>query len=310
MCGQTVAGLRQARFQMVPCPSCRGELFVLPASPLPKVAGAPEKAVAPGVSALSHRVSMRRLYVLAALGVLVLAGAVVLFTLWTGSLKPTSAEHALPDRPQDVVSPRWEKAQQLLGRGEFHQALAEAGAALRLHKDRPEGLAAAEERTWTQLHREAALLADLAGEALEEILRHAASLPQAEWEATFRRRFLGHAVIFDTEVVRTAQGAYRHGWRVFLPGQEARLDLAGLKLLDTLPLEAPQRLVFGARLAAARREPPGQWVITLEPDSGVLLTNAEAAALCCPALGLPEARVILRRQRTWVMQNAPPQHKE
>src|SRR5205807_1443510 len=148
---------------------------------------------------------------------------------------------------------------------------------------------------WAQVYRQAALLADLLAEPLEDVLRHAAGVREAEWRADFRRRYQGRAVVFDTDVRRTADG-YRLGYVLRAGDEEAHLDVGGLTVLRGLPLDQPQRLLFGVRLAAVGREAPGGWVVRFEPDSGVLLTDAAAAAACCPVLADSEGRALIDRQ--------------
>jgi hypothetical protein len=61
-------------------------------------------------------------------------------------------------------------------------------------------------------------------------------------------------------------------------------------------------MLFGARLAGLGREERGGhglWVIRLDPDSCVLLTDEEIAGACCPR-PLDEAlRAVLRQQAEW-----------
>lgn len=79
----------------------------------------------------------------------------------------------------------------------------------------------------------------------------------------------------------------------------AALDLNELALLRQLPLDSPRRVVFLARLASVRREPGRGWVVRLQADSGVLVTEAGAARVACPALGGAEFDAVLARQRIW-----------
>jgi hypothetical protein len=303
-CGQTVTGLRQARFQVVPCPACRARLFVLPRSPLPRVPGAPVEDIPPAPATAGP--PRRRRRAAGAVGLAVLAGlAAVPVAWWVRSSAPASVETERSAAPAEPARPRLARAELLLARGQFHQALAEVDVAVGLAAGESPGLSPRDRRRLRQVRRQAALLADLSAESLEEILRHRAGLSDPEWEATFRRRYQGKGLVLDTDVARTAAGRYRHGWRVLLPDGQARLELDGLKVLDGLPLQEPQRLVFGARLHSARREPPGAWVIHLVPDSGVLLTDPQAAALCCAGLADEDARQVLRRQRGWVLDGGP-----
>ena len=305
-CGQAVRGVRQERFQVVPCPACRAGLFVLPRSPLPTVRGAPGGGPLPTAAPPPLRGEVpprRRRALLIALGLVALAGAAALVVALSTTSAPRPADGQAPSSSRAEPSgPRLRQAERLLAQGQFHQALAECDAALA-----PGALAPPDRRALTQVRRQAALLADLSAESVEEMLRNAAGLSAVEWEATFRRRYRSKALVLDTEVVRTADGRYRHGWRVPLPGEEARLELDGLAVLGGLPLEQSQRLVLGARLDSARREAPGGWVVRLASDSGVLLTDPEAAALCCPKLADEGSRQVLRRQRTWVLGAAPGQ---
>jgi hypothetical protein len=186
----------------------------------------------------------------------------------------------------------------LLSRGHFHRALAEAEAGLAAP---PSDLSPSQRRDLAQVRRESALLADLSAESVEEILGNLAALPEDERAAAFRRRYAGKALVFDTDVARTAAGRYRAAWRVLPARGEGRLDLDGLRLLDTLPLGEPRRLVFGARLRDATQEAPAAWLVHFESDSGVLLTDPDAARLCCPALADATSAALLRRQRAWAL---------
>ena len=119
-------------------------------------------------------------------------------------------------------------------------------------------------------------------------------------EEQFADRYRNRAVLFDDVVRRDAAGTHHLSvYEVRGPGEPARIDLGGLKVLESLPLERPQRMLFGARLAAVTREPPGQWVISFEPDSGVLLTDEAAAATCCPQPFDDDLRAVLKRQAEW-----------
>jgi hypothetical protein len=88
------------------------------------------------------------------------------------------------------------------------------------------------------------------------------------------------------------------GYAFFVRGRPARLALGDLKLLPTLPLQRPQRLLFGARLASVRPENGGVWVVHFVPDSGVLLTDPDAVHAAYP-LPTDELREVLERQAGW-----------
>ncbi len=155
-------------------------------------------------------------------------------------------------------------------------------------------------RHWEQLRREAALLADLLAEPLEDLLGHAAGMAQAEWQADFPHRYQGKALLFDAEVKRRPDGRLEIAYQLRLGKEPAKLDVSDLELLRKLKLDQPRRLIFGARLASVSSEPPGPtWVVRLQPTSGVWLTDADAAALCCPSWSDEATREVLREQARW-----------
>jgi hypothetical protein len=226
---------------------------------------------------------------------------VVVIALFVAVLIPL-----LRPSPSAVLSPAEEARQQFaagraaLAEEKLLQARAELAQARERLARAPGALSAAEARELTQLHRQTVLVTDLSSESLGEMLRVAAGLRPDEWEAHFERRYRGQAVIFDDVVRRDPAGGLTLAtYEVRAPGESARLDLDGLKLLKALPLQEPQRLLFGARLTAITREPPGRWVVRFDPDSGVLLTDESIAAACCPPPIDDDLKAVLKRQAEW-----------
>ncbi len=125
-----------------------------------------------------------------------------------------------------------------------------------------------------------------------------------EREAHFNDRYRNKAVIFDDAVMRNATGRFELAvFEVRAPGEAARVELNDLKLLNSLPLAEPQRMLFGARLARLAREERGghgSWVIHLDPDSAVLLTEEDTAGACCPRPLDDDLRSVLQRQAGWM----------
>jgi hypothetical protein len=197
-----------------------------------------------------------------------------------------------------------EAGEQALGEGRIRRAAEEFDAAQRLVSQNPSSLSLAEARRLRRVQHEAHLLADLLSESLEEILLHAARSPEDEWQAQFQQRYKGpgkaNAVVFDMEVHHNGAGGYDHDWPLRAVDETARLEIGDLKLLHDLPLDQPRRLLFGARLGQVAREQNGVWVIRFEPDSGVLLTNLEAARACCPPVMYEELPGLLEQQRLWL----------
>jgi hypothetical protein len=290
-CGQRARGLRQPRHQVVRCLGCGGPVFVLGASPLTR-SGAEPRAAGP----------LPRRYWLgpAVAAGLTLAVAAVVFSLVIPALAPPAAP---AETGRDEVRRLLGSGREALRDERFRVAVDHLARARRLHDSRPGSLTVAESRELNRLYGQAALLADLLSESLDEILQRVEGTREEERLAHFNDRYRNKAVIFDDVVARDAAG--RFGLTVYevrAPGEPARVELSDLKLLRALPLAEPRRMLFGARLAGLEREEPGghgRWVIHLDPDSGVLLTDEDAAGACCPRPLDADLREVLKRQAEW-----------
>ncbi len=292
-CGSVARGLRRRRHQVVRCGHCGEPLFVLATSPLPSPSGERPSAPRPSSSAAVVRKARSPWRWPLAAALLTLATAVGVYAvLFLALYRPASPA---PGDVADAPALLREGKQALAGQ-RFKLAEARLAQALAGQK----GLPPEDRRRLPQLHRQAALLADLLDVSLGELLHTANGLAGAEWQAQFRERYQNKSVVFDAEVRRLADGRYRLDYEVRAGLELARIDLDGLRLLRELPLETPRRLVFGARLEEVVREQPGLWVVRPAADSGVLLTDSGAAAACCPALRGDEAEELLRRQEGWV----------
>jgi hypothetical protein len=194
--------------------------------------------------------------------------------------------------------------QRALGEGHFHLAARELNLAVRRRDQRPDLLSPEQNRQLDQLRRQSDLLADLLTQPLQDIVQQGARVrDDNEWEAQFNKHYRGWAVLLDDAVGLDPAGRPAlTTYQVVVPGQKVRVALEDLTLLQALPLDVPQRLLFGARLARCAREAGGVWVVRFEPDSGVLLTDAGAAEACCPSG--PEVHEVLRRQQDWLTDRA------
>lgn len=294
-CGGSVSGTRQARQQVLPCPVCGRSLFILPASPYPPVAELEPR------QATRHPSRFAAWWMPASAAAITLIIAVAIFYLvLRDAVRPRT------DQPSaDAIQRQFLAGKKALALGKFLLAAQELEATQQLVAPHPEALPPADRRQLQQLQRQASLLADLSGESIDDILRHAADLSELdeqEWQTQFEQRYHRKSVIFDDEVRRQSGGGYQLlGYRFFVRGKPARLDLASVQLLKALPLDKPQRLLFGLRLHALRLEPGGTWVVHFEPDSGVLLTDHDAASHCCP-IPANELREIIDRQNAWSAQ--------
>jgi hypothetical protein len=290
-CGQVLTGLRRRDYQAPRCGHCSNTVFVLPFSPFAGALAAGDGQAA-AVLTPPHR-SARRLWglPLAAIGLTLAIVVVIFYFLLTRLGTP-------PETAREPIGPHLAAAQQYLAEGNFRLAVNELEIALR-DEQTNSSLAPGQRQLLRQLHRQAVLLADLSAESVEEIVRHAAGTPEAEWQREFAQRYQGKSVILDGEVSVKPAGELEGGPEFLrVNGKEVRLDLSSLQLLHGLREHLPARLIFAARLAGVDRE-ANAWVVRLQPDSGVLLTDEAAVAICCPALR-EDAHEILTRQATWL----------
>jgi hypothetical protein len=185
-----------------------------------------------------------------------------------------------------------------LSEGNFYQAARELSAPGLL-----DGLdlSPAELRNFDQLRRQADLLSRLHGRSLQEVLQEALPLRTAdEWKARFHSQHLGKGVVFDDVVGRDKFGRPALTvYRISAGDERARVALEDLRLIWRLPIDRPQRMLFGGQLSDLAREDGGGWVFHFDPDSMVLLTDAGAVAAC---VGPPDAELlsVLERQKQWL----------
>ena len=162
-----------------------------------------------------------------------------------------------------------------LAAGDFGVAkskLAQAAAAFEeLRDEKAQGV--------RQLAGQAAILADLVGTSLEEMLDEAAYKPE-EWAKRFDTFYKGRSVVVDALVARAAEGEKPAAldYRIIGDGRLPKLgeiDLSGLKLFEAAPPRTGDTVSFGARLAAIRIGDRGVWRFHLDPDSGVAMVRQE-----------------------------------
>jgi hypothetical protein len=207
-----------------------------------------------------------------------------------------------PSRPVAPVvaanAPDWrarvDSARQALASGAYQLASQE----LRAARDQAGDQTPADRRKVAQMLRQAELLADLPEVSLPEALRRIGP-PRPGWADEFARRLRGRAIVFDAEVRRDASGSVQIDYPLFAGDKPVRLNLDPLKVLQRLPLAAPQRLFFGARVAEAKPDALGQWVVSPDPDSGVLFTEPDI--LTGTSVPADAALIeVMRRQAEWV----------
>jgi hypothetical protein len=296
-CGHVLRGVRRPVHQVARCPKCGQDVFVLPTSPWPAVAESQEKpaaASAPGSPSASRQAV--RLGGLIALAVVLALASWALYSIpWTGGAGEPRAK-ALEELREAVAA-----GQRAMRDGNFQSAVEEFDHAAALLRRHPGLLPAVETSRLQHLQAQANLLADLLTESLEEILHRLEGQEVREGQAAFARRYRGKSVVFFSRVRRDAAGRYEIDYHLESDGRPAHLDLGAVKLLQSLPLQAPELLLFGVRLEGVRRENSGGWLIQLQPASGILITDLGAAEACCFApLDRDSLPAVLQRQAAWL----------
>lgn len=293
LCGQRHAGWRQATHQVIACVACRRRLFVLPSSPLPRLAADLPPPVLP---AFRQKNPWRGPLVGASVTLFCMVG---IFAIVLGFLLPRRAADLPPSIVRDRVEAEIAAGQKSLGDGDFARAVQAFDAALEMIGRNPAILPPKRARQVAQLRRQAGLMADWPGERLELDLARAAVLGDQDWQtlANLRR---GRTLIFDGILRRDATGQLRVNRPPPVVGQTFRIPLSDLKLLKPLPLNEPTRVIFLARVARLQRQAPDVYAIDLDADSGALLTDKRVAKRCGYAILDPEVEGVLERQTHWV----------
>jgi hypothetical protein len=293
VCGQSIKGIRQEAHQVMACPGCGRQIFILPRSPLPAPRAVEDRG--PSVEDQGREARSIRYAWLAGAGAFAIAIVTLAIVFQLSRTNNSNSGH-----DPGTAAQHFTDGAKLLSQGRFHEAITELDEALALREKQPDALSAADRKSLTQAYREAHLYADLLNESLDDILFQAAAEPDdQEWQAAFADRYKGKGVIFFAGIRRDASDRWVLDYDVFVRDKGARIDWKNLQLLRDLHLNQPQRLLLGVRLANVEPEPGGTWVVRLEPGSGVLITNADAIArvLSRPPEGLEE---VLKRQAGWV----------
>ncbi len=295
-CGRVITGPRLPAPQVRPCPACAAYVFVLPLSPwLEEARKQNPQLMLPQAKKLRRR-DLLLPVTASGLAILVLF---LVYRFLVGPLLENKKDHGLSTEPASKIAvlERLAQARKFLAEGSFRLAAdGMAKDSQKLDLLAPEG-----RRYWRQVERQAALLADLLAEPLEDLVRHAAGTrSQDEWQADFRHRYQGKAVVLDAEFRKPFGAPWQVNYPLIVAGQRVKVVVDEVKILQRLPPNEPVRLVVGLRLASLKLEPPGPtWVLRFDPDGGVFLTDPDAAARVCPALAEEDTKVILKRQEGW-----------
>jgi hypothetical protein len=134
-------------------------------------------------------------------------------------------------------------------------------------------------------------------ETLEDLLAEAGRMNPDDWAYRFKSLYSGRSIIIDTWITAepdsSAGSGYDILYRILPPGQPSnfvdgggsrpdrvgRIDLKGFRLFELGQLSVGNRCTFGARLVSFEfdRE-QAEWVIRLDPDSGVFIAHPKALA--------------------------------
>lgn len=297
-CGSVYRGERRQKHQVVPCTVCGKRVFVLPISPLVSTPVAPAPPAAEPAPAPVVTGYWPWLLPVAA-GALTLFLVVAAFAALFLSIWPTrsSAPRSIPG--PEALEQALVEGRKALELGDYHFAVEQLDLARAILARHPQALTPAGARRLTQMHRQAHLLVDWPGKSLEDLFREVADVREDDdWRGVVNR-YASKAFVVDADVRRDGSGVYHVvARRPAAPTPPIRLHLDGLELLKRLPLTDSRRLLFGARLAEARRE-KGTCEVYFTPDSGVLLTDVAAAPLGLSPVPGPEWAEIMKRQREW-----------
>ena len=229
-CGTVLRGQRQALHQVIRCPTCAANRFVLPRSPLPEILVKAKDAPKPGRRSPLIWMAVSGAVVAAVLGMVAFVGVVVFLS--TPKAKSLSDEEHYQDYLNAGRSALTEGAPRKAGR--------ELAEALRLADRGAVKPPAVELRRLRQEQRQATLVGDLLSESLTEIVRQSVGLNEGEWNDIFQQRYASRSVILDDVLHRDAQGRYHHQLAMQVVNTAVKVDLGRLKILRDLPLHQPQ----------------------------------------------------------------------
>jgi hypothetical protein len=280
----------------VHCPACGRALQVFPASPLPLF----RPPVKTGTEAMppprgSSPFRFWLLPGLAAAVTLVLVLGMTLLMLRRSEPAPSTAG-SNDGQAREHLAACLASARASASEGAYHSASDQLTEAIRLCELFPQLSPTSIGQLRGEL-RQTKLLADLSGESLPEIARHAVGLSVAEWKSAFMERYAGKAVVFDVRVYPNAGGVPKIDYVASVAGAPLEWDAGSLELWQSLPLRQPTRCLFGARLASVTNV-GGRWLVHFRPASGVLLTDPDLLGGLSIAVD-EELRAVLRRQSEW-----------
>lgn len=299
-CGAIARGSRLAQSQTVVCAQCGQRLFVFPASPFQSAASSsamidttPEHPVLAAPTPVRFWLGPAA----AAVGALVVVGVVIgALVRWNRPVDSPSLSASIAESTD--LARHYEAARTAIAEGAYRTAAMHLNAIQRLRPQFPRAILPESDGAIERLRRQLALLADLSSESIEEIMRHSIGQSDAEWQAVFRDRYAGRAVILDARMFRDAGGRIHIDYQLDSSGLAGEWDVQNCALFHRLPIQQPQRVVVGLRLAGITRSGRDRWVVRPSPDDAVLLTDRSLLAGLSIAAD-NEFVEVLRKQSEW-----------
>ena len=134
---------------------------------------------------------------------------------------------------------------------------------------------------------EAAIFTDRAPRGIAEIIEEAETSERKDWPSKFAALYKGRSVIIEAPISAVPDpNKPGSGYQVYYPiyfGEgpkpfgKGRIDVSGLKLFELSQPKLDEQKLFGGRYASIEFDlPSNEWVVKLEPDSGVFITHTKA----------------------------------
>jgi hypothetical protein len=134
---------------------------------------------------------------------------------------------------------------------------------------------------------EAAIFTDRAPRGIAEIIEEAETSGTKDWPSKFAALYKGRSVIIEAPISAVPDpNKPGSGYQIYYPiyfGEgprpmgKGRIDVSGFRLFEDSQPKLDEQKLFGARYASVEFDlTSSEWVVKLEPDSGVFITHTKA----------------------------------
>lgn len=270
--GKRAVTTRKAPADAVATPKPRSPQSARPQAASIRPAGSAVASAAPAAIAVPERIPLsarirRHRHALLFVGIVLLVAG-------------TFGIRALRERKQNlpqIAEKNTGEGLAALQAGEFDIAKTKLGRAARALEE----LGDEEAYKIRQAANEAAILADLAGASLEEMVEDVAT--REDGSSKLDTLYKGRSVLLEAEIAKLGgkdKGNFQLDYFI-LGGAGSKpkrgvVDLAGLKLFDDARPKPGETVTFGARLQSITLGDDGLWHIQLAPESGVRMISPQA----------------------------------